>query len=128
MYKIGDGNNGFSFVHDTDAQLLRVRLWGFWEETHLEAFVKALQGKLPQGTKGLLVDITLLKPQREPGQEAIRAVAALPKSLGCSYAAVVFDNILGKLQFARIAKDVSTILWRFYRSEEIAATEFAQAS
>lgn len=114
--RAGDESNGFSIQQEEGA--LRIRMWGFWEQELSALFIKALSNLQRSPPGALVVDLLRLKPQREAGQEALGALVALPQALGLAEAAAYSDNVLTRLQFARIAKEKSSNVWSCYRSEQ----------
>jgi hypothetical protein len=117
MQSSGNHENGFSVVYDARAKLVRVGVWGFWEQALAEAFPAAVLDACRGGScAAVLIDALQFKPQREFGQGAFQALIAAMNGMGPSWVAVVYSNILTKMQMVRITKG-SKIPWSFHSSE-----------
>jgi hypothetical protein len=111
MHRCGDDDDGFSVTSDKAASVVLVQAWGFWGAPIAEAFAGSVEQEcrgsgIPSRAIVLSLAAAQLKPQREVGEAAFRALFALVSKLGITRISVT-TNALTKLQILRIGKEES---------------------
>jgi hypothetical protein len=111
MKRVGSDDAGYSV--ETGALGVRVRAWGFWDASLAAGFAKAVVEALDQSTvrSQLLVDAIALKPQRDEGQEAFRAMIRDTAKLGLPRAELLVTNAITKMQLGRILREAGARVW-----------------
>jgi hypothetical protein len=111
MQRLGNQDDGFEVELHKETHAIRVKAWGFWSaelaSKFLPTVVEACQGRV--GPLSLLMDARGLKPQREPGQEALAMLMAALPGLGVTGGNVMTDSSLTRLQLLRLAKERSAM-------------------
>jgi hypothetical protein len=107
MQRLGNQDDGFEVELNKETHAIRVKAWGFWNaelaSKFFPAVVQACQSRV--GPLSLFMDARGLKPQREPGQEALGTLLAALPGLGVTGGNVVTDSSLTRLQLLRLAKE-----------------------
>jgi hypothetical protein len=75
----------------------------------------------------LLVDVTRLLPQRDEGQAAFGDLMTSVTMLGEASVAVVFSNMITKMQLLRLAKERGARNWAYFSSNSEAMAALARA-
>ena len=120
MRSFGTEDSGFAVDYRSGGRTVVVRAWGFWDPALAAAFPGAVTEACQEATPpfGLLLEVSQLKPQREAGQGAFRALMTALREGGPARTAVVFENAITKMQLTRIARETATGGWRYFPSEE----------
>jgi hypothetical protein len=107
MHRAGDASDGFEVEVNDWAHTLYARAWGFWGAQLAAKFAPAVMEACQAGRTltSFTLDARGLKPQREPGQEAIGALFAALRALGILRATVSTDSSLTRLQLLRIVQE-----------------------
>jgi hypothetical protein len=123
MQRFGNDESGFSVVWEDASGTVRVKAWGFWDAGLSASFSRAVGGVCRSARRPLklFVDAMMLKPQRDEGQAAFRALMTILVSLGGVRAAVAVGNAITRIQLVRIAKETSAEGWSFLATEGSAA-------
>lgn len=105
---VGDEHHGFEMSVDRPKRLLRIRMWGLWDEPTGEQFVKAAL-TFARGLEGapwyMLADATRFMAQSTAVTELRKQLMVKILSMGCQKVAAVVSQAVHGMQFKRIANE-----------------------
>lgn len=114
----GTAAAGFRIWRETaPSSTLRIACWGYWPADVATSFaqetVAALTGLAPPVS--FLLDASLLRPQGEPGQQALLSLMKALAKLRISSATVLANDILTRMQLGRLANDCGSDMKKILR-------------
>lgn len=108
---------------ETEYNILKFRLWGFWDapigKTFWAEFSKNVKEISGAGKRWYtIVDLRTFPPQTEDTQQVLANCMVLVKEHGVKKSARLIDGTITKMQFTRISKQVHAVEFDFFHSEE----------
>lgn len=116
------GATGYTVVADPERQLLRMRIWGLWDDSLAQRYERAVLtalGMIPQNTTwDCIVDITNFPPQK-PSVQAYHA-NCMRQSTNIRRAANLVSSSLSQMQIRRLSEESGLPAYSFFTSEAAA--------
>ena len=119
-WKEEHGTVGFTVHADPAAQLIRMRIWGVWDDglaERYEASMLSALSMIPEGTKwNVLVDIINFPPQKPSVQEH-HANCMRHSTEKIRRAANLVSSSLSQMQIRRLSEESAVPAYSFFTSE-----------
>jgi hypothetical protein len=116
-------DKGYEITFDRAKNIIKARLWGFWDaglgKQYIKAFEEKIQEVIPTGKEwSLLVDITKFAAQPREVQRLFSEGMTFAKQHGVKKTARIVASTTTQLQFERLSKEANLAEIAFFQSEE----------
>ncbi len=114
-------DKGFEVSSMLANNIVRVRVWGLWDETDAKAYWEKFQSVAQRyvGKKWyVLADITDFPPQKPEVHAYVERTMAYARKNGLVRAANLVDSALSRMQVARLSSETELPSYTFFRTEE----------
>jgi hypothetical protein len=104
---VGTESDGFRLTHTPGGRELTFECWGYWDPETCRAFVRHAAAALEKATPPivLVLSASVLKPQSQEGQDAIRGVLRRVAAVPQVRVNVFATNVLTRMQLTRLARE-----------------------
>lgn len=114
---------GYYIEFDSQRRLLKLNLWGFWDQTLGEQFRQEFVEKIDAMSKDeqewcILASLSNYPPQSDEVQKIISEAMVFAKNHGLKKIARVINKMTTQLQFKRLSQEIDFQSYAFFHSEK----------
>jgi hypothetical protein len=123
MIKAGDEKKGYTIDFTSIPQVLKLKVWGMWDEALAEKYKVDMLAAYPHfegKTWFVLADISQFPPQKAAVQQAHGEMMGKAVQAGMIKAASLVESSLNKMQINRIAHESGMSELAFHTTEQSA--------